>query len=200
MSDYLPFIDDPSHLRVLEGQRYVVIRPDANVSSIHVRARSRLEDAFPGLPISYPRRGHVTLAGFPKATSLELIQDLVREWGTQVPALTIEVEGHDHFPSPAKIAIVRIKRTEDLFEALATLRARALAKKLGPFTFVPVEEWIFHMSVAYCSNLDDATWEEVVALHESVKVPSQHCVASEVEVVGFDYGVEHLGGSYAFRR
>src|SRR5947209_1402759 len=33
MSDHLPFIDDPAHVALLEGQRYLVLRPYGEVSS-----------------------------------------------------------------------------------------------------------------------------------------------------------------------
>ncbi len=40
MSDHLPFIDDPAHVALLEGQRYLVLRPYGEVSSAHAAVQS----------------------------------------------------------------------------------------------------------------------------------------------------------------
>jgi 2'-5' RNA ligase len=197
MAPYLPFIDDPVHIDTLDRQRFIVLRAPVSVSAVYGRIQRTFRDRLRGLPVSYPARAHVTLCGFDAGTSLNAVQELARSWAVTVPPLRIEVERVSSFPAPFQIVIVEVRRVPALFSALANLRARAVDGRLAVSTVVPVEKWTFHMSVAYCSRLSEAAWQELAHFAEAVPVPAVHDNVSVAEVVAFDEGREHSGGVFA---
>jgi len=136
----------------------------------------------------------VTLAGFGKGTSIDAVRELVANWAPTVPPLRLEVEKLDVFPSPFQIVIARLRRTSELAGALTTLRERARRYKLVDVATVEPPEWIFHMSVAYCSALSAAAWADVAAWVETVPVAAAECTVTEVELVAIDDGQEYSGG------
>jgi 2'-5' RNA ligase len=197
---YEPFIDDPEHIRELDGQRFVVLRPAIIVSECHRQVQDVLRQRLSGLPASYPARGHVTLAGFAAGTRLESVQELVSDWIPDVPSLRIEVQGATSFPPPFQIAILKVVKTPALFSALHGLRRRAEQRGLTVSTVTPAEEWVFHMSLAYCSNLSVTEWSELARFIERLRVPSASCVQETVEIVAFDGAREYSGGMQSLSR
>jgi 2'-5' RNA ligase len=195
---YRPFIDDPDHVRILEGQRFVVLRPGPAVREVHRRAQQQLRRRFPTLPISYPAEAHVTLAGFEAGTPLDAVQQLVESWARDVSRLRVAVEQATCFPTPFQTAIVQVSKTPELFAALSTLRQRADEQGLAFSAAVAARDWIFHMSVAYCSRLTRPAWNELMEFVGTLEVDSAHCVVGEAELVAFDDG-EYSGGVYALR-
>jgi hypothetical protein len=192
---YRPFIDDPEHLASLEGQRFVVLRPTGLILDSYAEFQDLMKTRFPGWQISYPSHAHVTLGGFPKGTPVSSIQALASEWAAETPPLRLEVECAAIFPSPFQIVIVQIRRTADLLSAL--LRLRGLARKRGiqAIETIPAADWIFHMSVAYCSSLTASDWGEVSNLVENTKIGAAQCLVEDVEIVAVDEGHEYAPGS-----
>ena len=197
MIPYQPFIDDPVHLKALDRQRFVVLRAPRTVRVAYSQIQRTFRERLRGLSVSYPARAHVTLCGFAAGTSLHAVQELVRSWARAVPPLRIELARVSTFPSPFQIVIVEVRKTPALFAALAGLRARAEDERLTVSTVMPVERWTFHMSVAYCSQLEATAWQEVTQLAETCQVPAVHDDESVVEVVAFDECREYSGGMYA---
>ena len=115
MGLYKPLIDDPGHLARLDGQRYVVLRPTSPVSEAWAHVRNIVRNRLSELPVSYPARPHVTLAGFARGTSLREIQDLVDEWSPTVAPQRLEVERVASFPAPSQIVIFRYARRPSSF-------------------------------------------------------------------------------------
>jgi 2'-5' RNA ligase len=194
---YQPFIDDPEHIRLLEGQRFVVLRPGRAVREAHRDVQRLLRQQFPAFPLSYPARAHVTLAGFESGTPLDALQKLVESWARAVSAFRIAADRVTFFPPPFQIAIVQVSKTPELFAALSALRQRADEKRLAVSTAVPARDWIFHMSVAYCSGLTPPIWNELAQFVQTLEVDPVHCFVDEAEVVAFDDGREYSGGVYA---
>jgi 2'-5' RNA ligase len=194
MSSYRPFIDDPAHIALVEGERYVVLRPTAPIPDIYDRVQALFKEKLAGLPVSYPAQPHVTLAGLASGTPLESVRDLVAQWARTIPPLQIDVEKVSSFPTPSQIVIVQVRKTAELFGALSSLRAAARQRELGDLAVIAPTDWIFHMSVAYCSSLDASEWTKVMSFAETVKVPAAHCTVSEVEIAAFDEGREYSGG------
>ena len=197
---YEPFIDDPEHIRQLEGQRFVVLRPAAGVSDCHRQVQDVLRQRFSGWPISYPARAHVTLAGFAAGTTLESVRDLVSGWIADVRGLQIEIRRASSFPPPFRIAILEVVKTPALFGALQSLRHKAEQRRLTLSTVVPAEEWIFHMSLAYGSRLTAAEWKDLTRLVDEMRVPNASCVQETVEIAAFDDGGEYSGGIHTLPR
>jgi 2'-5' RNA ligase len=196
MSLYRPFIDDPNDIARFEGQRFVVLRATGPVPDIHCHVRSLIKEQLAHGDVSYPAQAHVTLTGFPKGTQLEPIRDLVAQWARSVGPLRLEVERAAYFPAPFQIVILQILKTTELFDALASLRARAKQRELGEAAMVPVADWIFHMSVAYCSSLSVPVWAAVTQFVDGLSVTTASCVVGEVEIVAFDNGHEYSGGVF----
>jgi hypothetical protein len=125
------------------------------------------------------------------------VQELVRTWALRASPLRIEIERVSWFPPPFQIVLVEVRKTPALFSALADLRGQAEQRRLVLSTDMPVEKWRFHMSVAYCSDLGEAEWQEVIRLAETLRAPAVHDDVGVVEVVAFDDGREYSGGAYA---
>ena len=129
-------------------------------------------------------------------TLLQAVQDLARPWAMAVPRLRIEAVRVSSFPSTFQIVIVEVRKTRALFEALAALRSGAEEERLAVSTVLPVEEWTFHMSVAYCAHLDASAWQDVTQFAEVIRVPLVHDDVNVAEIVAFDEGREYSGGVY----
>lgn len=142
----------------------------------------------------------MTLAGFASGTSLETVQDLVADWLRHVPPLPLEVEGAAAFPPPFQVAVLKMAKAPALFAALVELRRHAERRRLTLSTVIPAEQWVFHMSLAYCSKLSAAQWGELTQFLETVHVPSASCVQETVEIVAFDDGREYSGGIHSLAR
>ena len=192
------FLDDPFHIRALDRQRFVVLRAPRTVSTAWDHIQGTVRERLRGLPVSYPARAHVTLCGFAPGVSLRAVQETVRSWAAGVPPLRIEVMRVSSFAAPFQIIIVEIRKTPELFSALAALRARADGEGLPVSTVMPVDKWRFHMSVAYCSKLEAGAWREITQLAETYPVAAAHDEVTAAEVVAFDEGREYSGGAYSF--
>jgi len=196
MSLYRPFIDDPKDIVRFEGQRFVVLRATGAVPDVHCHVRSLIKEQFADGDVSYPAQAHVTLIGFPRDAQLESARDLVAQWAQSVAPLRLEVERAGYFPAPFQIVILQIRKTTELFKALASLRARATLRGLGDVGMVQAADWIFHMSVAYCSSLSGPAWAAVTQFVDGLSVQAAQCVVGEVEIVAFDNSQEYTGGIF----
>lgn len=191
-------MDDVGHLALLEGQRFVVLRPDGAVSAAYDAVRAALQPHLSRLPLSSPARPHVTLRGFPAGTPLAQVQALVQSWAPGISPLRIEVEGVGTFPPPFKTVVVRIRRTPPLVHALASLRDLARERALPdlPGGAPSVDEWIFHMTVAYCAPLAEDEWAELTRRVATLSVLPATCVVRQAEVAALDDLRESSGGFY----
>jgi 2'-5' RNA ligase len=194
VSVHRPFIDDRQHLALLEGQRYVVLRPTGMISDSYGQVRASIKERLVGLPVSYPAHPHVTLAGFPKGTLVNSVQQLVAEWAAATSDLKLEVERVSIFPTPFQTVIVQVRKTAELMNAFVSLRELASEHKLAQLSTIQPIEWIFHMSVAYCSSLEPSAWTKVSSFVETLHIVPAQCVVGEAEIVAFDDGHEHLSG------
>jgi hypothetical protein len=92
VSQYQPFIEDPRHLRELDGQRFVVLRVPQAASRTYGQLQETVRQRLSGLPVSFPARAHVTLCGFATGTALDVVREVVRAWAHSVAPLVIEIE------------------------------------------------------------------------------------------------------------
>lgn len=191
---YRPFIDDPKHLRLLNGQRYVVLRASGAVRAAYGEIQPLVRDKLAGLDVSYPAEPHVTLLGLGAGTPIDAARELVSEWSRDVPPLRLEIETLGVFPAPFQIVIVRIRNTRELFEAMSNLRERARQRGLADPARIASSDWVFHLSVAYCASLSGASWEAAAQFVRDLVMPAAHEVVSQVEIAAFDNGQESSGG------
>ena len=194
MTVYRPLIDDLAHLAGHEGERYIVLRPAGAVPASYEDVRAAVRRQCRGLPVSFPSEPHVTLAGFAKGTPLDAVRELAAEWAARTPALTIEVDGAGTFPTPFQIVVVRIRRTAELLDGLASLRELAQRRSLTQILTVPASDWVFHLTVAYCETLEVTAWANVASFVETLRPSPAKSTVGEAEVVAFDDGREYSGG------
>jgi 2'-5' RNA ligase len=191
-----PFITDRRLLAALEGQRYVVLRPPAHIVSLFREVQSQFRAVLPAA-VTYPAEPHVTLRGFPVGTDLTILRSVVATWADSVPPLDLTIEDLSAFPPPHKVPILKIRRTRELVRAFMSLAGLASAAKLPEFPNVPSpDDWVFHLSIAYCLAVDDATWSAVSSLVASRAGITASCIVDHAELVDYDGGVEQLGGAY----
>ncbi|HWC33003.1 MAG TPA: 2'-5' RNA ligase family protein [Actinomycetota bacterium] len=196
--DYVPFIDDPEHLREVDGERYAVLRPTDAVVAAYSDVRTRLREVLAGSNASFPAYPHVTLRGWPKETDLDRVRDVVSRWSRRIPPLDLQIERVGTFPSPYRIVVVIVQKTPALRDAFTSLVAASADAGLPiwPAWTGDVDAWEFHMSVAYCSALDEEAWMRVAASAVAFEIPRAACEVREIEVAAFDDGRERSGGSF----
>jgi len=197
---YEPFIDDPEHIREVEGQRFVVLRPTDVVSDYYRELQNVLRRRLSGRPVSFPAHEHVTLAGFAAGTQLQSVQELVSVWRQGVPPLRLQVERAASFPPPSKILYLEVLKTPALFRALQTLRRMAEERALLLDSVISVDEWIFHMSLAYCPSLNATEWDLMARFVEGQPILDRSSIQDTVEIAAFDGGKEYSGGIYPLTR
>lgn len=193
---YHPFIADPDHIARLDGQRFVVLRPHGDVRAVWEGVRAAMKARLADRPVSYPAQAHVTMGGFPAGTAIEAVRVLVEEWARDVPPLGITVERAHVFPTPFQIVVVQVRKTPELFEAHTRLRRLAVERGLTDLLVIPPAEWVFHMSVAYCSSIKAAEWADVAQFVEALVEPAAHSLVGDVEIVAFDHTQEYSGGAF----
>jgi 2'-5' RNA ligase len=194
---YHCFLEDAQHISELDGRRFVVLRPTWDVAEVHGGMQQIMRQQFADAPLSYPARAHVTLGGFAAGTPLDGVQELVRAWALDVPPLRVDIERVACFPPPFQIVIVQVCKTPELLGALKELRRGAISRKLEISMPVAPDDWIFHMSVAYCAKLSPKEWDRVTRLVPTLHVVRARGVVTQAEVVALDEGREYSGGVYA---
>jgi hypothetical protein len=196
---YEPFIDDLEHIRAVDRQRFVVLRPNAFLTQLHKRLQELLRERFGDESISYAAQAHVTLGGFAAGTDLREVQDLVESWSLTVAPLRITVEAVACVPTPHQIVILRVAKTPELLAAVSQLQSSANRANLKIDATISPLDWVFHMSVGYCTHLNGSAWNDVETFVDEWKVSGASCVVNDVEVAAFDDEREYSGGVYALR-
>ena len=184
------FMAGPDQLASLEGQQYVVLRPFASVMAMYERVKATAQSSLPNV-VTYPHTGHVTLRGFFEPDRVDHLKEVVREWAAGQPFIDLRLDAIDSFPAPFKIVIARLERTPSLVYAYADLTAMLDQTDFNRIGELSLDDWVFHMSIAYCSELPDDDWEGVRTSLESELADRPVDVASEVEFVWYEVGVEH---------
>ncbi len=196
---YVPFIDDPQHLRLVNGERYAVLRPTRPVVGAYSEVQARLRDRLAGSAASFPAYPHVTLRGWPAGTELESVRDVVRTWAKRTGSLRVQIERIGTFPSPYQIVVVLVRKTDALREAFSSLiqATKQAGLPVWPEWTADPAAWQFHMSVAYCSGLDDETWQRAASDALALEIRPVSCEVTEVEIAAFDASRERSGAIFA---
>ena len=186
------FMTDPEHLKGLEGRRFIVLRPTGEVSKVYKETQARFKELFTNKEVTYPNTEHVMLRGYPSGTELkdvtEAAETLMGKRGFKVEILKLAT-----FPSPFKIIVFEVVKTPELIVAYEDLSNETRAKKLPHFEPErSSDEWIFHMSVAYCEKLNDGEWEKVEKEVAEIDTPKASCFVDALEVVSYDDQGEHV--------
>ena len=193
---YEPFIEDPAHLKELAGGQFVVLRAPLSLSDEFRRIQQGFRERLDGQPVSYPARAHVTLAGFAPGAGSGELRDFVAQWARAVAPLRVEACKVSTFPAPFQIVIIEIRKTAALQRALSSLRAAVADPALLIDAGISAQDWTFHLSVAYCRALSEASWREVERMAERHAAPGASADIDAVELVSFGAGRERCAGRY----
>ncbi|MCK6080180.1 2'-5' RNA ligase family protein [Microbacterium sp. EYE_5] len=190
------FMNTPEQLASLEGQQYLVLRPVSGVADLY---SAEQRDALSTTDLPHPHTGHVTLRGFFESTRRDELGELVRAWAAAQQPIELVVDGVDAFPDPWRILILRLARTDSLVSAYATLTDALETTDLRRLGELPLDDWIFHMSVVYGKTLADDAWRELESARVRRSDRPEREVLREVELVSYEDGQEHslvfpLGG------
>lgn len=186
-----PFMTDPATVASLEGQQYLVLRPVADVAAFYKEEQRNALDRLPsGLP--HPNTGHVTLRGFAEPERVDALLDTVRAWASSTRPIEVGVEAIDGFAPPFKVLLARLKRSQSLTSAYASLTQVLDATGVERIGELPLEEWIFHLSLVYCAGLSDAEWDGVVQASRRPVSPGPTEWIDTAELVWYDGGREHV--------
>jgi hypothetical protein len=180
---------DPVQLASLEGQQYVVLRPKGDVSELFQRTQQEVLGLMPS-ECPHPQVGHVTLRGFAEAERVPELRAAVHRWAADQQIIEVAVESVAQFPAPFNVAILKLARSTSLIEAYSSLTAFLDTTDFRRIGELPLDEWVFHMSLAYGSGLQPDVWAGAVRRLERLKIRRASVHVAELEFVWYDGG-EH---------
>lgn len=184
-----PYVTDPSHLEQLAGTKFVLLRPTQRLATAFLRAQSALRALPLGTRLSFPAP-HLTLKGY-GAEADELLMRVVRGWAEQVSPPSVSLERIDAFPD-FRVLIARVERHESLVTAMSKIREASVGLTSAPGGEIPIEDWTFHMSLAYADRIEEAEWIELQKTAEAIRLTEASDVLEWVDLVAFDGGPERL--------
>ena len=100
------------------------------------------------------------------------------------------MDGVDGFPPPFSVVIARLKRTPELLAAYARLTSLLDETDFQRLGELPLEQWVFHLSLAYCSSLGEAEWDDIHTRSARSIAERPTEVISQAELVWYEAGVE----------
>lgn len=180
----------PDQLASLEGQQYLVLRPTGPVSAAYRHVQGELLAHVP-TGTKHPHTEHVTLRGFFEPERRVELAALVRDWAAAQHPIEIIADAIDVFPAPWQIVITRLARTPSLVSAYASLTDAVARTDFRRLDELPLDDWIFHLSVVYGKTLEPAAWTELEQASRRDLTARPSCIAADVELVWYEDGREH---------
>ncbi|KZE89935.1 2'-5' RNA ligase family protein [Microbacterium sp. TNHR37B] len=186
-----PYMTDPAQLASLQGQQYVVLRPRESVAAFYESEQTEILARLPaGTP--HPNTGHVTLRGFFEPERVHSLREVIASWaGSQAP-VELCVDAVDGFPPPFQVLIARLERTSSLVDAYSSLTEVLDATDFRRIGELPLDDWVFHLSLAYARSLDERRWTEHLEATRHAVPSRPHERVSSVDVVWYDSDGEHI--------
>lgn len=186
-----PYMTDPAQLESLQGQQYVVLRPRESVAAFYASEQSEILARLPeGTP--HPNTGHVTLRGFFEPERVHSLREVIASWASSQPSVELCVGAVDGFPPPFQVLVARLERTSSLVDAYSSLTEVLDTTDFRRIGELPLDVWVFHLSVAYARSLDEARWtEQLEATRREVRSRPRELVSS-VDFVWYDADGEHI--------
>ena len=149
------FITNPELLKALEGRQFIVLRPIDPIASYYRVVQQQLKSVMP-TNITYPNTAHVTLRGFSEPNSLSKLQGSTEKWATSLAPIRVAIEDISYFDAPYKVVFLKIISTDELKRTYSSLSDVVVSDNLQTIDVERDEnEWIFHMSLAYCADTSD---------------------------------------------
>lgn len=159
----------------------------ANYESEQAAVLQRLPSGIP-----HPSTGHVTLRGFFEPDRVPSLRNTIATWARIMSPIDLTAVAIDGFPTPFRVLHVRLERTDSLVRAYASLTDMLETTDLFRIGELALGEWVFHMSLAYASDLGEAEWEEILATSRRELAPPPRETVSYVDFVWYDADGEHI--------
>ncbi|WP_409488816.1 2'-5' RNA ligase family protein [Pseudomonas promysalinigenes] len=163
------FIDHLPTIQRIEGNSYLVIRiadhPAASAfAALQQALRERLErtgEVFAKEAL-IPTSLHLTLAEWHGQADTNALLRLVRQWANAQRPLSLYFDGLRDVPAPSCLLMASACADLAMRDALRALRAMARSENLACVEQVPVDEWLFHVSLAHCPALSSGHWRSMI--------------------------------------
>jgi hypothetical protein len=186
-----PYMTEPALLESLQGQQYVVLRPSESVAAFYESEQCEILARLPeGSP--HPNTGHVTLRGFSEPERVHLLRELIASWASSQPSVELCVGAVDGFPPPFQVLIARLERTSSLIDAYSRLTEVLDATDFRRIGELPLDDWVFHLSLAYAGALDERRWTEQFDASRRAVPSRPRELVSYVDFVWYDGDGEHI--------
>ncbi|MDF2563461.1 MAG: hypothetical protein K0R99_4907 [Microbacterium sp.] len=182
---------EPALLDSLNGQQYLVLRPQGEIESFWDVSRDSINRST-HQQVTYPNSGHVTLRGFFEPHRVDELKDALREWAVSQPPIALSVDGVDGFPTPFQIVIARLERTPSLIAAYASLTSQLDSTDFHRIGELPLDEWVFHLSLVYAGSLDETSWQALYDHSRQALQTRPTEVITGADFVWYADGVEHV--------
>lgn len=180
----------PDQLAALEGQQYLVLRPERAVADIY-RAEQRTALTRAAVPVPHPNAAHVTLRAFQEPERREELAAFLREWAAAQQPIDVAAEAVDVFPAPWQVVLLRLTRSATLVSAYTSLSNALETTDFRRVDERTVADWTFHVSLIYAKTIAPAKWTELS--HSSRRSlgsrPAERI--AELELVSYHDGAEH---------
>jgi hypothetical protein len=123
---------------------------------------------------------------------VQSLRNALTEWAAAQAPIDLRVAAVDGFPAPFQIVIARAERTPSLVSAYANLTELLDTTDFQRIGELPLEEWVFHLSLLYAGALPEQEWQ---ALHADARrdiasVPAE--LMTSAEYVWYDDEGEHI--------
>lgn len=190
-----PILQDLRLLAAVAGQRYVLARPTGQALAVCLRAQEALRAELADLDVVYPAP-HLTLLSFAPESELREIQAAVRARAARTRPFLLRLAGVGTFPG--RIVHVPVRASEGLLRAARSFAREARARDLPPIAGEAGgrDDWIWHVSIAYCDRLAPGDWRRVEERSATLILPAAACRIDAVEVVAYGADGEHEIGVY----
>jgi CubicO group peptidase (beta-lactamase class C family) len=195
-----PVISDPPP--EVAGGAYVILRPGGSLAerfaSLQTDVLKRLGRAKATVPAV-----HVTMKVFGTEdrrvaeNDLPAIAEIVRAWASSTPRLIIRAASADAFDEEY-VPVIRAEATAELRRALSDLWRRCADAGLpaGYSDVYGADGWVFHLSLAYPDDTDEARWRELTAWLRDQNVQGAEATVDAADLLVFDGGPERWIGRY----
>jgi hypothetical protein len=182
---------DPALLESLNGQQYLVLRPEKEIETFWDVSRESLRESI-AQPVSYPQTGHVTLRGFLEPHRIDELKAALTTWARVQPPIELKVAGIDGFLPPFQIIHAELERTTSLVSAYAGLTSLLDSTDFHRIGELPLGDWVFHMSLIYAGGLDEVSWARIYDRCRRALDQRPSETITSADFVWYVDGVEHV--------
>ncbi|MEA2521436.1 MAG: hypothetical protein QOI81_1082, partial [Actinomycetota bacterium] len=171
-----PIITDPRRLTAAAGSSYLALRPAGDVAEEFIRIQRLSKAELANDDASFPGV-HLSLKGFGTVVT-DPVYPALATWASRTSPFEVAIQGLTVFQDP-RVGLVHISSTPGLAAALKELRSIGAGLPTTESDGIPVDEWIFHLSVVYGERLDPGRWVAFSTWFRALEIRSVATTVSE---------------------